>query len=204
MNIIGETIVGSHVWKMNHKDSDVDIFQVYVEPTRRTLDATASKRSLFIQKDNHDYAIHEAEQVVEQLLKGNINFIVGILSPEINVTSDPFNELRKITETNLSKNCFESIKGMAMHNQLKFEKAGKMTEKKWNQLIRILDFGIRILDGKGAKFEPVSGGFKGIFEVRLAHLQTAYDKSHLPEKPKADPFRDWLYNLRLTYMEKQQ
>lgn len=197
MKIIGETIVGSHIWKMNHKDSDIDIFQIYVEPTKNILDGTAKKKSYFKQIDGADYAIHEAEKVVYMLLDGNINFIVGVLSPEPNKITREFLELKEIVHNNLAKNCFHSIRGMAIHNQMKYEEKGKMTEKKWNQLIRALDFGIRILSGEGVKFEPVTSGFKELFEAKLLALSTACRTSSLPEKPDEKPFREWLYNLRI-------
>jgi predicted nucleotidyltransferase len=107
--IIAETNVGSHLWKMQHKDSDIDLFQIYVEPTKNILNGTAKKASYFKQKDNHDYAIHEAEKVVAMLLQGNINFVVGVCSPLINKTTVEFDVLREITMNNLSKNCFHSI-----------------------------------------------------------------------------------------------
>lgn len=204
MNIIGETIVGSHCWKMEHKNSDIDIFQIYVEPTRAILDGTAKKKSYFRQIDDKDYAIHEAEKTVGMLIQGNINFIVGVLSPKINIAYGTFHELRKITENNLAKNCFHSINGMSIHNQKKFEEAGKMTDKKWNQLIRVLNFGIRILNGSGAKFEPVENSNRHIFDIKLKHLKEAYDCSELPEKPNEKPFRDWLYQLRLLYLKDEQ
>ena len=90
MNIIAKTTVGSHVWNMNHKGSDIDLFQIYVEPTRDILDGTAKKRSYFKQIGEKDDAIHEVEKVVTLLLAGNINFIIGVLSPLVQTTLDEF------------------------------------------------------------------------------------------------------------------
>jgi len=201
MKIISETVIGSHTWKMNHKDSDIDIFQIYTDPTKSILNGTAKKKSYFIQKDGVDIARHEAEKVVGMLLQGNINFIVGVLSPEINISSNEFELLRIITKENLAKNCYHSIHGCAIHNQMKYEKAGKITEKKWNQLIRILDFGSRILNDKGVKFEPVKNGFKELYLEKLIYLDASYKLSHLPEKPNPRPFRSWLLDLRLQNLK---
>ena len=200
MKIIGETTVGSHIWKMNHKDSDIDIFQIYVEPTKNILNGTAKKKSYFKQIDNTDYAIHEAEKVVNMLLTGNINFIVGVLSPEPNKVTPELLELKEITHNNLAKNCFHSINGMAIHNQMKYEEKGRMTKKKWNQLIRALDFGIRILSGDGVQFKPVKNGHSLLFDAKLLTLLTSYNLSRLPEKPDEKPFRKWLYDLRIKEM----
>lgn len=202
MKIISETVVGSHTWKMDHKGSDIDIFQIYADPTKSILMGTAKRKSYFIQKDGVDIARHEVEKTVDMLLKGNINFIVGVLSPIVNKTSIEFADLRKITKANIAKNCYNSIRGCAVHNQMKYEKEGKMTEKKWNQVIRMLDFGIRVLEKNEVKFEPTKDGFKEMYLEKLLHLQTSYNLSHLPEKPNPNPFRKWLLDLRLQEIKR--
>ncbi len=204
MNIIAETNVGSHVWKMNHKGSDIDLFQIYVEPTKDVLNGTAKKKSYFNQKNGIDIALHEAEPTINQLMKGNINFIVGVCSPLINKTSREFEILRNITLHNLSKNCFHSIHGMAVNNYEKFGRAEKLTEKKWNQLVRVLDFGIRVLNGEGVRFDPVTGGCKEVYVQKLDQLAEAFNTSKLPERPNIEVFRTWLYDVRLVYMENKK
>lgn len=201
MKIIAETVVGSHIWSMNYKDSDTDIFQVYMESTRKILDGTARNKSSFKQIDGVDVSIHEVRKVVNMLLAGNINFMVGVLSPIMITTTDEFKELKQLVKNNLAKNCYHSINGLAIHNQMKYEGTDKMTTKRWNQIIRSLEFGIRILSGEGVKFVPVKGGCKQLFQAKLMTLQTAFNTSPLPEKPNEKPFRDWLYSVRIKELK---
>lgn len=200
MKIIAETVVGSHIWNMNHKGSDIDLFQIYLEPTRKVLDGTSKKESYFKQIAGVDTAIHEAGKVVNMLLAGNINFIVGVLSPLVQTTSDEFRELRLLVEANLAKNCYYSINGLAIHNKLKYEGTDKMTDKRWNQIIRSLEFGIRILKGEGVQFKSVENGSAEVFEEKLACLLKAFETSSIPEKPNEKLFRDWLYDIRMRTM----
>lgn len=198
MNIIGETIIGSHVWKMNHSGSDTDIFRIYQEPSISVLDGTAKKASFFEQGDtNEDIAIHEVEKVIIMLMNGNVNFIIGVMSPLVNKNSLDFQELRELYLSNISKNCYHSIKGMATSNYQKYGKLGKLDEKKWNQITRLLKFGINIMDGRGIIFEPSSGGNEETFNKLMLELDESYKSSSLVENPIPDSYRIWLRDIRL-------
>lgn len=54
-----QTEVGSKMWRMERPDSDTDIFEAYVVPTRDILRGIARQNSHFNQKDNVDTARHE-------------------------------------------------------------------------------------------------------------------------------------------------
>jgi predicted nucleotidyltransferase len=199
MEIIGETNVGSHVWGMNHQNSDIDIFQVYIEPIRSVLDGTAKKKSYFVERGINDIAQHEIEVVINQLLKGNINFIVGVCSPIVNKSTLHFEMLKHITTMNLAKNCYHSINGMAVHNFKKYK--DEMTDKKYNQIIRILCFGINILQKKQTIFQAVTDGNEERYLETLQLLKDSYETSTLPEKPDEKIFRSFLLQVRLKQLQ---
>jgi predicted nucleotidyltransferase len=202
MNIIAETNVGSHVWQMNHKDSDIDTFQIYTEELQNILNGTAKRKSYFTEKENGitDIAIHEIEIVINQLLKGNINFIVGVCSPLILKTTKEFEILRNLTTNHLAKNCYHSINGLAVHNFKKYE--NELTEKKLNQIIRTLFFGINILKHNKIIFQPNTNGTTEKYFETLELLKESFENSSLPEEPEEKPFRDFLLNLRLKQLYK--
>jgi len=194
------TIFGSDIWGMRHSKSDIDLFRVYVATTEEVLKGTANIRSKFIEEGDTDIALHEIGKVIEQLLKGNMNFIIGVMSPIVVESYNPvlLHELRDIVRENISKNCYHSIHGMAMHNYKKYVESGfDKSERRCNKILRVLKFGQRLLREGKVVFEPVVGGTSKMIEEELKNLEVAYKNSELPEKPNEEPFREWLYNLRL-------
>ena len=194
------TVFGSDIWGMRHSKSDMDLFRVYVVSTEDILKGVANTRSKFIQKDNIDIALHEIGKVIDQLLKDNMNFIIGVMSPIIVEVYNPvlFYELRSIVRRNISKNCYHSIHGMAVHNYRKYVESGlDKSETRCNKILRVLRFGQRLLRENQIVFEPVAGGTPEIVEEELKILEIAYKNSKLPEKPNEEEFREWLYNLRI-------
>ena len=199
------TMIGSDMWQMRRPDSDTDLFRVYVASTEDILKGTADMRSKFIQKDNTDITIHEIGKVVSMLLKGNLNFIIGVMSPIVVSVhnSELFYELRSIVKRNISKNCYHSIRGFTLHNYKKYIESGlDRSERRCNKVLRVLKFGQRLLQEGRFVFEPVTGGTPEIIERELEKLEVAYEKSPLPEKPNEEPFREWLFKLRLYELEK--
>lgn len=201
---IFETVVGSHIWSMATQDSDTDIFRAYAEPTTAILKGTATKKSKFIRENGKDVSVHEVEKVVEQLLKGNMNFLIGVLSPIVMFDSGYLRELRRITLHNLSKNCFYSIYGMAKANYKKYIECGIDTsERRCNKICRVLVWGINILRYGKVEFKPFHGGTPRKILELMDELQRAYNESTLPEKPDERPFREWLLKLRLDLLHRE-
>lgn len=194
--IIGQTLVGSHMWGMNTAKSDLDIFQVYVVPSNELLLGIADTKPKSLHFENADITSFEVGHVIKQLLKGNLNFIIGVASPRITHNTREFMLLRAITIGSISKNCYHSIHGMACSNYKKYEKEGKLTERKCNQILRIIEFGNNILKGGGLDFSPFSGGTAELIEQKIVELADAYQNSKLREKPDKDPFERWLLNVR--------
>lgn len=203
-----ETITGSYMWKMDKPDSDLDYFICYLAPTKEILNGTAKTNSYVKQEGNNDYAYHEVGKVVDELIKGNVNFLWGVMSPIIKSAygdipiSDrmcPLLELKMIVQTNLAKNCYHSIHGLAKHNYEKYIASGKDTSKKrCNTIVRTLYFGINLLNLKRFIFEPIVKATPIDIREGLAFLDEAYEDSKLPEKPNENPYHDWLLALRLS------
>ena len=198
-NVLFSTIIGSHVWNMNTAMSDTDIFEAYVASTEDILRGTANTKSKFIQKDGVDTAQHEIGKIVNQLLKGNFNFIVGVMSPIVEKNSMELYQLSCIVEKTISKNCYGSIHGMAQHNFKKYIVSGKDTsERRCNKILRGLKFGMRIMDGRGIKFEKVENGTEEDIGKAILMLDESFNNSKLSDKPDEEPFRDWLYQVRIN------
>jgi len=199
---IGATIIGSHLWKMQRRGSDIDIFRIYMEPVPNVLDGTARYKSFqtgetvggkYLETVNH-----EIKQVVQQLLSSNVNFVVGVLSPEILDTSDAFDELRTITRNYLSKDIYHSIYNMAynLYYENVFGKK-KPPEKMLNTILRMLRFGIKVLSLDKVEFNAVYGGVSAI-KKSLKEITKAYEESSLPDKVPEKPFRNWLFDSRMN------
>lgn len=197
MKIIGKTMIGSHIWKMNNKDSDEDYFEIYMESTEDIFKGTAKYKSKFNQNDGIDTHQHELGHVINQLLKGNINFIIGITSPILVETNEHFDELRNLTFRNLSKNVYYSIRGMSEGNYKKYVLAEKDTStRKCNQILRTIEFGIKILKYRQIEYLPFKRGTPKLIEKKIKELEDAYTNSTIPEKPDEDELRNYLSKMR--------
>jgi len=127
------------MWNMQHNESDIDLFTCYIYPNYELL--TGQKRpdsfhnvdekgwELFFGKMRVGNAGHEIGKVISQLLKSNVNFLWGVMSP-IDFGLRSFDsrhdscplliELREIVKANLCKQVFHSINGLAVHNYQKY------------------------------------------------------------------------------------
>jgi len=194
--------IGSTIWNMRHAKSDTDLFRVYVASTEEILKGTANTRSKFTQKDNVDIAIHEIGKVVDMLTKGNLNFLIGVMSPlTVSIAEPPLTsfyfKLRDIVKENISKNCYHSIHGLAVHNYKKYIENGKDdSERRCNKILRVLVFGKTLLDTGKLEFKPFKEGVHDDIEAWIYQLDEAYKYSLLPEKPDEKTYRDWLYEIR--------
>jgi len=85
------TEVGSHMWRMNRPNSDDDYFEVYLGSTRHILLGGSFRLTQGRDELGRlDWSCHELGVMVEQLIKGNINFIIGVNSPtDGNATTSP-------------------------------------------------------------------------------------------------------------------
>lgn len=206
MNKIFATIVGSHAWNMQNKNSDLDIFEVFINSTRDILSGISEQKSYFRTEKYKDKNIHEIGVVIEQLLKGNFNFVSGICSPVIEEDKYGYlSELRDIVKRNFAKNIYHSTMGLATHNWRKYFvnnlKDGTITEeklqKKRNQIVRSLILGCDILYLNNMRFMKIRDQRDVDVQFWMKEIKTFYEESKLPESPDPKEFRDFLYKLRI-------
>lgn len=206
MNKLWTTNVGSHVWQMNHPYSDVDLFTAYVVPTIEILSGkNHGGGSHNSQRENVDHVSHEIEKIINELIKGNINFLVGTLSNIVLYQRD--NYLKSLVcllnEYGQTKACTHSIRGLAVHNYNKYiincntgKKEAKVT-KKCNTINRTLLFGINILEENGFVFTPVINQTSTDVKNMLERFDNAVLKSTIPNKTNPSPFQEYLLKIRL-------
>ena len=204
MRTVFETIVGSHMWKMQRKDSDRDHFVCYAAPTKKILSGELVYPvgfSSFAHEKGEDTSAHEAQTVVDQLIKGNVNFLWGVMSPVVVKTSRWHKELKEIVKRNLAKNCYNSIHGLAVHNYKKYVESGRdMSEKRCNTIARSALFGAMLLRYGRVEFIPFFGADPEDAKAMIASLDQAYKESELPGRPNEAEFRNWLYRLRIAQL----
>jgi len=118
--VLFRTIVGSHMWGHHHSESDTDMFECYVVDTRSILLGNRYNKCKRTEGDNVETTSCEIGHVIEELLKGNINFLWGVMSPKFDFVTRNINpnvwDLRETVRENLSKNCVHSIRGFVIHN----------------------------------------------------------------------------------------
>lgn len=198
------TIVGSHVWGMNHAKSDTDYFSCFAVPTKAILAAKmVAGEAHFSEKvvpGGDDVQSHEIEKWVVMALKGNFNYMVGIHSPL--VVSDSFGylaEFKGICKRGMAKNVYSSIDGMARGNLKKYAQAGldgSEFQKKLNGIARSLVFGCRWMGGH-IEFTPVQNATEKGVEGLLEAFAMARNLSKLPETPaNEEEYRDFLLKVR--------
>lgn len=216
-NILFETIIGSHLWKMNDQDSDIDIFQVYVTPTKDILKGVGNlnSRHIFEESESNslynypynriiDITSHEIGKVIGQLIKGNINFLLGVLSPMTVNSSSWLEKLRELVVDNKNKLCYHSIRGLATHNYEKYIKSGKDTSvDRCIKIGRYLNFGCTLFTTGEYEFEPpIFCAHPFEIEYWISKLDRTYSASTLPTSVNEEEFRNLLLEIRLEYLEK--
>ena len=64
------TNVGSHMWKMNHENSDTDVFECYFLPTREILMGRLPNSHFSQDKENKvDTQVQEISKVTTEIIK---------------------------------------------------------------------------------------------------------------------------------------
>jgi len=217
-DIIFRTIVGSHLWHNERPESDIDEFICYTMPLEDVLIGRIGKSyqrpAQIDPADNkeHDLSIHEAGTVVHQLLKGNPNFLIGVLSemPVVNAGDymslkepDWHGDLKEALSKNISKNCYNAFKGYGVGHYMKYIDSGKdASPRRCNIGVRFFNFGISLLMTGKPDFSPVVEATPEIVHNRFDMLKTAYESSPLPDEPQnPELMYDWLIKLRMIKNE---
>jgi len=200
------SIVGSHMWRMQRPDSDFDGYIGYAANPRKILLGRIKGGGINTVLGNWDVMSTEISAIIQQLLKGNINHILGVLSP-INPWPPTkwLAELQDIVTHNFARSIYHSVNGLARHNlHLYFEKDIKKDvnkEKKLNQIGRVVQFGISVLVGGRVRFQRWSGTHEELI-ASIKELEEAHNRSYLPERVPEAPFVQFLLDLRREQMKK--
>lgn len=207
------TNTGSHLWSMQRPESDIDYYVAYQAPSIDFLLGhahTGSHQSIIGLDDRQS---HEIGRVVDELLKGNFNHIIGVMSPLTMQDWSELPKLRELTKLNLSKCCYNSIHGLAIHNMKKYiwsptKELKPLTpeakQKKLNTVMRTLKFGITLIETAEFKFEPAWDATEEDIKNAIAELDESYANcDKLPDKPQAvNEMMDWLLDIRFQQLSK--
>ena len=195
--LLWQTLVGSHAWGMNRPDSDRDMFECFIYPTSAILRGEASRESFFTHNEREDTHSHEAGVVATQLLKGNINFLIGVIATPIMETKY-LTSLREFIVTNPTRNFYHSIRGMALHNYGKYMADKECDPKRSPKILRVIEFGIRLLTEGKLELKPLTRVSIEEIPEAVKRLDGAYVNSKLPDVIPEEPVRGWLFDLRVA------
>jgi len=215
MKILYISCVGSHMWRMESKESDIDLVMIYIVPTKRILrgekfPATIRQEMAARGGGIYDTLGWEIGHLIDLLIKGNVNAIWYATSPLVIMPSALQEELSAIVQANLCRESYHSIKGMAESQinsetgQLKLSGTGlvKRPGKGYRTALRTINFGIKLLREARISYEPVMHD-PALEELKegMNQLDEAYRQSMLPDLPDEDQFRDFLLRQRLEEMD---
>ena len=203
MQTLFETVIGSHIWKMNHEGSDLDLFRCYISDTKDILLGKVPQNTFDQAIPNVDVQISEIGTVISQLMHCNFNYLVAIHSPIVMFdNSSVLAKLRELSLKGLSKEAYYSIFGMCMQNYKKYIETGKdVSEKRCNAIARTAKFGYNLLANRTIVFEGVSGFTPEKLSAAIEELTVAKENSTLPEKCPAGikrKFEELLIELRIS------
>lgn len=206
MRTLFTTCVGSHMWRMNTAESDVDLAVIYIAPTKAILrgeriPATTGQRMESRNGIIYDTLGWEIGHLVSQLLKGNINAIWYATSPIVIQPSPYQEELKSLVLNNLCKNTYCSLTGMAESQIAEGQKLNGSGGKGYRTALRTMNFGIELLSRGRLCYEPVcyTPDLDVIMDKKRQLLE-AYETSDLPQMPDVEAFREFLFRLRMDEM----
>ena len=194
--------VGSQLWHMERADSDIDYFAIYQAPSTDILLGKNCMESKHVMEGTDDIQQHEIGRVVDSLLLGNFNFLLGVFSTLGVKHWSQLDELRRLGRANLSRRCYKSIHGLAVGNFNKYiesgKEAGAKAQKRLNTICRTMAMGIHLLNTGEFKFAPFTDGSREAVISLLKELEAAHLNSTLPEKPICpERLEDWLLARRM-------
>jgi predicted nucleotidyltransferase len=198
--ILFKTLVGSWQFNMQRLDSDKDYFICYVANSDDILLGKNVMKSESITKPNNqniDIATHEIGNVIRELEKGNINYILGLTGkPEI--TTPEHEKLLNYVVSHPTKNIYHSIHGLVVQNYKKYILFKiDASQKRLGTIYRLLLFGINYLKDGTIMFEKPEGNIKPEYiKQQLSVLDNMYLISTLPEKNSSEWYDKFLLKIR--------
>ncbi len=92
------------MWQMDHPGSDTDLFIAVLAPTKAILRGELNPDISWVNYTGpKDENYHELGRIVQQVLRGNWNYVSGVMSPIVLKDWEYLPELRQLTERNYSK-----------------------------------------------------------------------------------------------------
>ena len=203
MQTLFETIIGSHIWKMDHEGSDLDMFRCYISDTRDILLGKVPKNIFEQPTSIVDLQISEIGTVISQLIRNNLNYLIAIHSPIVMFDNGGvLAKLRELSLKGLSKEAYNSTFGMCMQNYKKYIETGKdISEKRCNTIARTAKFGCNLLANRTIAFEGISGSTPEKLRTAIEELTFAKENSTLPDKCPIEikeEFEELLVELRIS------
>jgi len=194
------------MWRMNDEESDVDLAEVYIVPTKSILRGERIPITTGQQMNTRNGVIYdtlgwEIGHLISQLLKGNINAIWYATSPIVIQPSTYQEELKSLVVNDLCKNTYCSLAGMTESQIAEGQKLKDSGGKGYRTALRTMNFGIELLSRGRLCYEPVR--YTPDFEVimdKKRQLMDAYESSILPDLPDKEIFREFLFRLRMDEM----
>jgi predicted nucleotidyltransferase len=206
MKTLFETVVGSHLWGMEHEGSDVDIFRCVLMDTDSYLKGSMMKNLNYTEYGKLDMQVMELGHLIDLMVENNYNAILYVMSPHVRFfNGDALEKLRSILSDGLSKEVYNSINGLGISNFKKYISSGLDTsEHRCNIICRSLQFGINLLNEKTIRFAKFEGGSPARVEALLFDIKKAYEQSTLPERVSGEVkqrYSELLLQKRLEYLK---
>ena len=204
MQTLFTTCVGSHMWSMDTDQSDIDLFHPYMVPARAVLEGRRYPETLpqkITLRDGREYdeVWWEIGHLIDQLIKGNANAIWFTMSPLVVSDSQELQSLRVLVQNNLSRATYCSLRGIAESHLSDACKRSSCASKGLKTAMRTILFGLEMLNNRRLRFSPALQEFDaGDVQRAMLQLDKAYAESCLPDHPDEEPFRDYLYHLRIS------
>ena len=202
--ILYVTEIGSRMWGMATPTSDSDREYVYIVPTRDILSGRypvhVTKVKKFVEHDVHvDAQFKEIGHIVAQLIKGNINAVWSVTTPNVLIDSQWLKQLKMVTTTNFSKQNYPYLHGYAtaMIRQTATERDPDKLRKRRRSAYRIADQGVELFSVGKIRYHPAPDDVTPAMldEIMIA-LTNAYANTDLPDMCDATMFHDTLYAIR--------
>jgi predicted nucleotidyltransferase len=204
--LLFKTEVGSGMWGMKKPESDTDVIEVYLQPTKDILSGigtkTKAQNHTYKGNDIIDTQYFELGHLVNLLIKGNINAIWAVTSPVVIMNSVERQELARLVLMNLTKASYASINGMSVSQFNDNEKRPNMPKNKaYKTCLRTLLFGINLFNTGTLKYLPVTHTVtKDEISAAFNRLKESYESTKLINNPDDILYRDFLYTTRMKYL----
>jgi hypothetical protein len=198
------------MWGMAKPDSDYDLFVVYLQSYEDYMrkggfvDTFPHKQWMEGDKEM-DAQYMELGHLVQLLKKGNVNMIWGVCSPIVHDEQlGILGKLREIVLSNLSKETYASVNGMAHSQMNDTKKRATVRDPAKNRATaaRTLKFGVNLLKYGKVTFDPVFEATPADIGVLFRELDEAKESSILPDYPDPKPFEDFMLRVRLEEIER--